>query len=355
MAGLDAGDIQVHKDNLLNAALVFEEGKGLRKLTSVQASEEGKIVVQPDFSLYVQGALSLEENMMLAFYSEIQDLDVISRWEVTRESFMRGIRSGINADSFIRLLEEKSGAPLPQNILFSFKSWEEECRGISVYRGCVIKVDARFSKLLDNNSHFKKYIREKLADGLYLVSEEAFPDAVRVVEGISGQSLALPPERKGAEAPEPAEKRDDSNRFQTYEKPAARGKKRDIEESLLMRVEALDISQEQKDILADRIHRKLILSEKQLEGGSVRYELMEAWGIDYNRKVRLCQHVIDVGGAFLELSLGSDQTLLIKPVQLKKAGRDMLVIGDQIPEGTPIEVPLRKVHYMRKVRTSLMG
>ncbi|MBO7516953.1 MAG: hypothetical protein J6T61_04335, partial [Spirochaetia bacterium] len=71
--------------------------------------------------------------------------------------------------------------------------------------------------------------------------------------------------------------------------------------------------------------------------------------------VRLCQHVMEVGGAFLELSLGPDETLLMKPLQLKKAGNDMLVTGDEIPDGTPVQIPLRKVRYMRKVRTSLMG
>ena len=147
----------------------------------------------------------------------------------------------------------------------------------------------------------------------------------------------------------------DFSQFKNYEKPDVRTKKHDISSKLLEKIETLDITQEQKDILTDRVHRKLILSEDQLDSGGVRYELMEARGIDYNRKVRLCQHVMEVGGAFLELSLGADETLLVKPVQLKKAGNDMLIIGDEIPEGAHIQVPLRKVRYMRKVRTSLMG
>ena len=80
LAGLEPGDIQAHKEKLLEANLVLEEGTGLRKLTSAQSRDNGKIVVQPDFSLYVQGPLSLEENMTVAFYSEIREMDVISRW-----------------------------------------------------------------------------------------------------------------------------------------------------------------------------------------------------------------------------------------------------------------------------------
>ena len=355
LSGLDSGDIQAHKDHLLKSALAVEESTGLRKLTPAVPAEEGKIVVQPDFSLYVQGTLNLKENLTLAFYSEIRKLDVISRWEVTRESFMRGIRSGINVSDFIRMLEEKSGSQLPQNILFSLKSWEEECQGIAVYQGCVIKVDQRFSNLLDNNSTFKKYVKEKLGEGLYLISDEESSVAMKVVQNVSGQSLALPMENKSSGVLTPVVRGPDFNRFQSYEKPAARAKRKNITDRLLKKIETLDITQEQKDILTDRVHRKLILTEDQLESGSARYEIMEARGIDYNRKVRLCQHVMEVGGAFLELSLGAEEPLLIKPLQLKRSGNDMILTGDEIPEGRPVQVSLRKVRYMRKVRTSLMG
>ena len=355
LAGLEPGDIQTHKMNLVQAALVAEENSGLIKLAAVQGSEAGKIVVQPDFSLYVQGALSIEENITLSFFAEIRELDIISRWEVTRESFMRGIRSGTSAATFIRLLEEKSGSPLPQNILFSYKSWEEECQGIAVYRGCVIKVDGRFSQLLENNAVFKGYVKEKLSEGIYLVLEQDFPEAMKVVANISGQSLALPLDNRPWEALPPAVEPECRGCFQYYEKPDSEEQKGTIPDKFLKKIETLDITDEQKDILSAKVNRKLILSEKQLENGDIRYELMEAGGIDYNKKVRLCQHVIEVGGAFLELTLGDDDTLLINPLRIKKMGNDMVVIGDEIPVGGQVQVPLRKVRYMRKIRTSLMG
>ena len=355
LAGLAAGDIQKHKERLLKAGLVEESSTGLRKVTNVPASAEGTIVVQPDFSLYVQGLLTFEDSMMLALYADIRELDVISRWEITRESFMRGIRSGISAASFINLLEAKAESSIPQNILFSLKSWEEECQGLAIYRGCVIKVDERFSKLLDSNSTFKRHVKEKLADGIYLISDEDFPDAMKIVEGVSGQSLSLPWENKSASIPSTVLADNASGRFVSYDKPASSVKKKDNICKLLEKIEALDITKEQKDILTDRIRRKLILSDKQLVEGGIRYELAEARGIDYTRKVRLCQYVIDEGGSFLELSMGTEGTLLMKPTSMKKEGNDLLLMGEEIPDGSPVQVPLRKVRLVRKVRTSLMG
>ncbi len=355
LTSLDAGDIQKHKERLLKAGLVSESSTGLRKVTFVPSSAEGTIVVQPDFSLYTQGPLSFKESIMLALYADIRELDVISRWEITRESFMRGVRSGISAASFINLLESKSESSIPQNILFSLKSWEEECQGLAIYRGCIIKVDERFSKLLDSNSTFKRYVKEKLADGIYLVSDEDFPDAMKVVEAVSGQSLTLPWENKSDSIPSPLLSDNAYDRFVSYDRPSYSVKMKDNTGKLLEKIETLKITKEQKDILADRIRRKLILSEKQLVEGGVRYELAEARGIDYTRKVRLCQYAIDEGGSFLELDLGAEDTLLMKPLGMKKDGNDLLLMGEEIPDGSAVQVPLRKVRLVRKVRTSLMG
>ena len=353
LAGVDAGDINQHKENFLKAGLAVEEGAGLRKVTSVSDPSDGKIVVQPDFSLFVQGFLPFKESIILAFYSEIRKQDLISRYEITRESFMRGIRLGISPSSFIGLLEAKSGSELPQNILFSLKSWEEECQGISVYRGCIIKVDARFSNLLDNNSTFKKYVQEKLSEGIYIISDEDFDNAVKVVENVSGQSLAMPWDKTAESIEVPALPDNAFDRLRNSSRPVF-AEKGDVTGKILKKIESLDITKEKKDILSDRFRRKLILSEKQLDG-NIRYEFAEAKGIDYTGKVRLCQHVIEAGSSFLELSMGSEGTMLIKPVQMKKVENDLLIMGEEIPDGAQIQIPLRKVRLMRKVRTSLMG
>ena len=355
MTGLEPGDIQNHKDRLIKTGLAWEDDSGLRKVMSDPASEKGRIVVQPDFSIYVQGNMNLKDSMTLALCSEIRNLDVISRWEITRDSFMRGLRYGISAQSFMALLESMSENPLPQNILFSFKSWEEECQGIAIYRGCIVKVDQRFAKLLESNSTFRKYVQERLADGIYLVSDEDFPSAVKVVESVTDQSLVLPWEKKTSSVVIPVPDTHASARFSCCDRPVNPAKKCNNSEKLLEKIDSLDITQEQRDILSDRLHRKLILSEKQLKDGSTRYELVEARGIDYTGKVRLCQHVLEAGNSFLELSMGAEGTVLMKPLQMKKAGNDLLVIGEEIPDGSPVQVHLRKVRLVRKVRTSLMG
>ena len=355
LSGRQPGDVSAYKKIFLQSGLVVEDSAGLQKLVDDLSPADGRIVVQPDFSLIVQGRLTVDEHMMLAFYSEIREFDVVQCYEITRESFMRGMRSGISADNFTDMLTSRSDSPLPQNILFSLKSWEEECHGIEIYRGCVIKVDSRYSKLLDNNKYFKRYIEKKIADGIYLVSDDKYILAKHELESVSGQRLDLPLDKKRPEALKEPPYMYDTTKLLSYSEPVASDHRQDVSGRLLKKLDTLNIPSEQRDILADRIKRKLILSEKQLEDGEVRYELMEARGIDYSRKVRLCQHVLETGNSFLELSVGSEETLLVKPLQLKKEGNDLLLSADTIPEGKSVQVLLRKVRYMRKVRTSLMG
>ena len=112
---------------------------------------------------------------------------------------------------------------------------------------------------------------------------------------------------------------------------------------------------DQKEVLADRVRRKLILSENQLVPAAIRYEMTEARGLDYIGKIHLCQHVIEHGKSFLELSTGDGKSILVKPEQLKKSCTDTLLIGVEIPDGKTVQIALRRVRLVRKVRMSLMG
>ena len=195
-AKLPVPDWKSVMQKFLDAGLVVRSASGIHRVEYLALKKHGKVVVQPDFSLYLEGHLSLEENMVIALCSEIRELGELSRYEITRESFMRGIHSGINADRFISILETLSESAVPQNVAYSLRSWEEECRGVSIYQGYVIKTDARISKLLEGNDAFGEYLCEKLGNGVFLVSEDDFPAVRKIVETVSGQNLMTSWDRK---------------------------------------------------------------------------------------------------------------------------------------------------------------
>jgi len=343
----------VHK--FVDAGLVTKSTSGICRLEYVSPKKRGRAVIQPDFSLFVEGHLSLEENMVVALCSEIRKLGDLSRYEITRESFMRGIHSGVNTDRFISIVESLSETAIPQNIVYSLKSWEEECKGVSIYRGCVIKTDARISKLLDGNSSFRGYLCEKLGDGIFLISEDDLQAAVKIVESVSGQNLMTSWEKKSQDkilVTEPIIP--SSERFLGYHKPEVHSPKV-CKINLEKRLKALDMPKIWRKVLADRVKRKLIFSEDQIVNSTVRYEMTEAKGLDYAGKIHLCQYVIEHGNSFLELSICKGKRIIMKPELLKKSDADILLVGEEIPDGRHLQVELRRVWLVRKVCMSLMG
>jgi hypothetical protein len=167
------------------------------------------------------------------------------------------------------------------------------------------------------------------------------------------------------------------------------------------RLAAMPLGRAEKDELAARIKRRLVLSESQLEGASVRYEKREARLLDYVGKASIAKQAI-ASKSLLEIhwphpEKGTVETMGIPTALEKSGGESILVIstgggpGDdpawkgsgeavrvsgnmpRIPEefgvpkeslripgksGIPMEslrIPLGKISLMRRIKKSIFG
>lgn len=340
------------RDTLAGAALIVKTGNSWHAAAEWDHREPGRFVVQPNSSVYVSGNVSLRDNMFLALCADIREMDFVSRYEITRESFFRALASGIDARSFIEFLEEKSGSTLPQNILFSLRSWESEFNSISVDRGFVVKVDDRFRPVLESNRSFNARIKEKLAEGVYFVPEENMEWVSRYLKTLSGCEFMAHSEEKGTFPPLSVRGSVPGLRF------SSGGRKRtgsgtwdpEIHER---KIAELNIFPEQKEILRERVRSRLILSETQLDSENIRYEKNEARGIDYNGKLRLCEQVVRNGGYYLEILLaGEKRGIMLEPQGLRKTEGDHVLSGIVVGDGEKTEIYIRKIGVVRRIRIS---
>jgi hypothetical protein len=151
-----------------------------------------------------------------------------------------------------------------------------------------------------------------------------------------------------------------------------------LKERFSLALAKLSLSKEEREELEARIDRRLILSEAQLSGASVRYEKMEARGLDYVGKASLARQAL-AEKSLLELFLpqGDEEQsrVLGFPVALEKqSGELVLVINPQSTfpqskspentgkvrtESTPVQeninVPLGKISLLRRIKTSIFG
>ena len=113
---------------------------------------------------------------------------------------------------------------------------------------------------------------------------------------------------------------------------------------------------EHEDILA-RIERKLILFPGQLQRALKSKDKAEVGGLDYTGKVRLIQRALDSKRTILEIKStalpGENNRILIKPVSVNHDGPNLILLAQTLPEENDIEIPIRKISYVKLLRSSL--
>ena len=118
------------------------------------------------------------------------------------------------------------------------------------------------------------------------------------------------------------------------------------------------ISDEQREELAMRVKRKLILSADQLRADSLRTERTEARGLDYAGKVNIVERAIRGEDSLLEViertADGSPDRRLIEPQELDRSGTELFLVGDQLPGRETVRVPIRKLSLVRRIRAGLV-
>lgn len=349
--------VEVTKSRLLHGDFLKQKGDVYFRRAYCEDPAHGYLVVQPNFSVYAGGTLGVHDSLMLALCADIIDFDRVSRYELTKGSLGRAFSAGLSADSVINFMETLAGSALPQNVIFTIKSWEEEYSSLAVFDGYVVQTVPRMGLILESNSDFRNRIGRKLADGIYFFTRGNYAEIRHFMEKTAGRKIDIlsgEPEDLGLPYSSEVSLPD----VLKLDGTAGHGWKNAAEDDsgrFLNRIESLNMLQEQKDVLADRVSRKIILFQKQLDHGTAKYEKNEARGIDYTGKLRLCQQVMDAGGYFLEIQMvGDDSCFMMRPLRFRKSDGDMILQGSEILSGHNIEVAVRKIMMVRKVRTSLM-
>jgi hypothetical protein len=121
-------------------------------------------------------------------------------------------------------------------------------------------------------------------------------------------------------------------------------------------LDGMRMDKEKHDELSARIDRKLILCESQLRDAVLRYEKLEARGMDYNGKSIIAKQAIAMQSlveATWPAKHGQERALGI-PKALEKSGNEsVLVIKPMGEEEAAIRIPLGKISLLRRIKRSI--
>jgi hypothetical protein len=355
-------------------------------------SPEGAVIAMDTvFSCILFPEISFPDALALASFSLVRETGTTVRFEFTRESVARGFDRGMNAGAMIALLDRLSGNQVDQNLHWTMKDWETRYSGVSLYQGIVLTL-SKDRQYLAEADPVASLISRTLLPGVYLLSTAEKAGAIRALHKAGIDIIAQPPQpiapfpgasgiaenaafcgdRRSPYPSQPAfpshsgALHQDSSlgdEIHHREIPCRNEEKREqYKDRFRSALEKLSLVKGERDELAARIERRLILNESQLVGVSVRYEKLEARGLDYVGKTSIAKQAI-ASKRFIEVMWsnqdGEVNRVIGIPEAMEKSGGETLLVLNPVPPGVPqggvIRLPLGKISLLRRIKQSIFG
>jgi hypothetical protein len=333
--------------------------------------------------------------LALALFSVVRETgrDLV-RFELTRESAVRGFDQGIAADAMLSLLDRLSGSRTDQHLCWTLRDWEQRYAAVALYQGITLTLSEE-RRYLAETGPLASMIARTLAPGVYVLLPGIDMDKPLALFQKAGVDIVARPVSGGVSPDHAVIGGSVGGYGQTFQRtyfsslhgsltaPCApetlstyieqTEKITRLKERFSLALTQLSLSKEEREELEARIDRRLILSEAQLSGASVRYEKMEARGLDYVGKAALARQALSEK-SLLELFLPQgdegQSRVFGFPVALEKQGGELVLVinpqgkfpentGKARTESTPaqenINVPLGKISLLRRIKTSIFG
>jgi hypothetical protein len=394
-------------------------------ITANSAAIGAAIAMDSPFTLVMYPEIAYDDAIELASISRVTGTGLNVSFEINKDAAVSAFNRGISADAAIGLLQRLSGNRIDGNAAFTLLDWEKRHKEVSLSKGLVLSLSPERGYLAETKP-LSKYISAKLATGIYLIPEN-MEEKVYAALKKAGVTIFARPDSVGA--PNGANQADDGNtltgvapggalnsatdsrvffprinsgaphieklrQFKTDKKedgintpasnPAASVPASSVPassvpaSSVLIEgfhsiINNMHLGVEQRDELTARINRRLVLCESQLKDAVVRYEKLEARGLDYAGKIMIAKQAIakqtpvevswpgrqkqeSVIGIPKALEKKDDESILImESLDTARIHEDTIRIpGDTIRiPGDTIRIPLGKISLLRRIKKSI--
>ena len=319
--------------------------------------------VEPTFAVTMMPGLSLKKLVPLADFLAIKSCAVVTEYEITRQSISYAFDKGWNPQSIFEELSKYTNYELPQNLRMTIDDWYATYTSAILYHGYVLKVAQNNVVFVENNPKIRKYIKEKLADGIYMLNVPVDADIQGFITesgldfmgrinnpSLPGERVDFPMLMKGRKL---SLSQDDVK--QTGESKINFSAAGDILSELKAELEKMELSPNQKETLKNKICQRVILTKEQLALASVKTEILEADGMDYLGKVHLFEAAIKAED-IMEITLPqynkpNEYFMVVgKPLSLIKQYADSIVKIELFPDHNIENLVVSRMTHVRRLK-----
>jgi hypothetical protein len=219
-------------------------------------------------------------------------------------------------------------------------------------------------------------IGRTLKTGVYLLSVQERSDVIQALHKAGIDIIAQPPQNTREESDYSSypvlegvprfhrygfyeDLPEDFFHYNEYPEPAPDAAKAEsFKEKFRAVLEKFSLTKGERDELTARVERRLILSDSQLVGVSVRYEKLEARGLDYVGKTSIAKLAI-ASKLLIEIMWsnqdGEVNRVIGIPEALEKNNGETILVLNPMPQGETIRLPLGKISLLRRIKQSIFG
>jgi hypothetical protein len=322
----------------------------------------------------------------------------------------------MNAAFMLRILEKMSLNRLDKNVGWTLSDWEKRYSGVSLYQGIVLCLapDMRYlagtggsgEPLIAGDPDYipnieppvsagplAPFVKRVLAPGVYLLSASGKDEIFDALEKAGVSIIAQPKETMKSSGYAPRHPVFPPLANEVFYNPAFvqlnpgadqapeinLEQSESIKERFRRILKGKHLPKPEFDELTARIERSMIVSESQLESVSVKYEKLEARGLDYTGKVAIAKQAASSGSVvevFRSHADGSNKKILGVPEKLEKSSGEIVLVlkvlyekdkTDEAPESEmpvkaegqeknpdpSVKIPLGKISLIRRIKQSI--
>ena len=377
----DTGSINIETnsasiiDAMKKTGLIVPVSEYWRKAPLTESSTEGvPVVMDTPFTFLVYPEIAYNDAISLAAFSDIIEAGVTVRFEMSRDSAVQAFNRGFSSAEIIELLQRLSHNRISENLLFTLRDWEKCHREVTLRRGLVLTLSPE-QRHLAQTKPLAKLIVETLAPGVYMLSESAEEKAVQALSKAGVAIIGRSEECRGEDKDSDGEEFSGgpfrhfflplhAERRAIGKIPPVSGANSSLAsiliESFHSILKQMRLGGEVRDELTARIDRRLVLCESQLKDAVVRYEKLEARGLDYVGKAHIAKQAITMQAPVEVIWPGrqKQERVFGIPKMLEKAGGESILVIDPLGEentGTSgtLRIPLGKISLLRRIKKSI--
>ena len=326
--------------------------------TSVPA--DNILNIDSTFTVSLMPGLPLKKLLPFTEFLEIKSYGVVTEYEITRQSVSAAFDRGWNVETLCEELEKYTKYELPQNLKVCISEWYDSYSSAILYKGYVLKVAKNNISFVENAPNIKMHIKEKLAEGIYLLNIPVEADISSFVEGsgldfmgkvkdsfVPGEKLAFPILK--AVCPFVTSSPSTSSGTPSFANAGH------LLNTLKQELKNLDLTKNQRECLENRIRNRLILTKEQLAKTSVRSEILEADGMDFGGKL----HLFEAGlkeNDMMELTLPQFDNeneyfkIIGRTLGITKQTGDAVVRFQVYPTNEITNFVVSRITYLRRLR-----